>query len=232
MDNALYNKEIVCPVCKKKIEVTKVRSKVSKVLTRDTDFCVYYEGINPLFYDVWVCENCGCAAQGDKFEEITPRDAKIILDNIAPKWNKRSFGGERTIDAALEAFKLALVNLQVRSAKTSELAKICIRIAWIYRIKKDAREMDFLKFALKFYDETYQRETFPVDKLDEFTCMYIIAELKRRTGDIEDSIKWFSRLIGNPEARKNPKLVESAREQFHLAKEELAKLPKEPTDIS
>lgn len=221
MNEFLYDKEIKCPVCSKNFKVTKVKSKGCRVASRDTDFCVYYEGLNPLFYDIWVCENCGYAAQGDKFEELNYRDSRLILEKLAPKWSKRSFSGERSIDTAIEAFKLALLNLQLRKAKSSEYAKICLRISWLYRLKNDDKEMDFLKFTLKHYNDTYEKERFPVEKLDEFTCLYMIGELSRRIGNYEESIKWLSRLISSPEARKNPGLIESARDQFQLAKDKL-----------
>lgn len=221
MNEGLYNKTIKCPVCSKSFDITKVKSKASRVASRDSDFCVYYEGINPIFYDAYVCENCGYASLSDKFETIRENDSKIIKENITPRWNKRSFVGERTVDNALEAFKLTLYNMQLRKAKSSELAKVCIRIAWMYRIKKDEKETDFLKFALKNYVETYEKESLPADKLDEFTCMYMIAELNRRVGNTEEAVKWFSRLISSPEARKNPSLIEMARDQFQLAKENI-----------
>ena len=227
MNNALYNTTITCPVCSKKFEVTKVRSKTSKVATRDADFCVYYEGVNPLFYDVWVCEHCGYASLQDKFEDINSRDSKAVLESITPRWNKRSFAGDRTLENAIEAFKIALLNLQVRKAKPGETAKICLRIAWLYRFGKDEKEKDFLKYALKNYMETYEKENFPVDKLDENTCMYMIGELHRRVGNYEDSVKWFSRLIGSPQARQNARLIESAREQFQLARDEMGKVNKQ-----
>jgi uncharacterized protein (DUF2225 family) len=133
MNENLYNTEVTCPVCTKKFSVTKVKSRACKVKERDTDFCVYYEDINPLFYDAWVCENCGYAALSDKFLEIPPREADIIMEKITPKWRKRSFSGERSIDTAIEAFMLVLLNHQLRAIKASELAKACIRIAWLYR---------------------------------------------------------------------------------------------------
>ena len=180
MDENLYSKEIECPVCLKKFKVTKVKIKACKVDRRDTDFCVYYEGINPMFYDAWVCENCGYAAQADKFPNIPSKEAQVLAKQLTPKWTKRSFEGERNVDAAIEAFKLVLYNHQLRSAKASEMAKVCMRIAWLYRIKEDPREHDFIKFALKYYTETYEKERFPADKLDENTCMYMIGELNRR----------------------------------------------------
>lgn len=221
MEEALYNKELVCPVCQKKFKVTKVKAKFCRVSSRDSDFCTHYEGTNPLLYDVYVCELCGYAALSDKFEEISANDSKIILEKISPRWNKRSFSGERNLDSAIEAFKLALLNLHLRKAKNSEVAKICLRIAWLYRFKNDEeKEREFLQFALKCYNDTYEKERFPVDKLDEFTCMYMIAELYRRLGNDDEAVKWFSRLISSPDARKNTSLIEKAREQFHLAKDQ------------
>lgn len=221
MNENLYNKEVVCPVCLKKFNATKVKIKGCKVDKRDSDFCVHYEMINPLFYDAWVCENCGYAAQADKFLDIPPREADILKKKLAPKWTRRSFEGERTVDNAIEAFKLVLISHNLRLQKASEFAKICLRLAWLYRFKNDAREIDFIKFALKHYTETYEKERFPVDKLDENTCMYMIGELNRRAGNNEEAVKWLSRLISSPDARKNPALIESAREQYQLVKDKL-----------
>lgn len=222
MIDSLYNKSLVCPVCQKKIEVTKVKAKDCIVSSRDTDFCVYYEGVNPIFYDVWVCGNCGYAAQGEKFEEISYRDVKAIKEGITRHWKSRSFTGERDIEKALEAFKLALFNLTKMDAKPIDYAKVCMRIAWLYRMKEDKREMEFLRYALKYYSETFENERFPVGKLDEYTCMYMIGELERRVGNYNDAVVWFNKVISSPEARKNKLLIENAREQYHLTKEKMA----------
>lgn len=219
MLDSLYNKSVVCPVCQKKNEVTKVKSKECVVASRDTDFCIYYESVNPIFYDVWVCEYCGYAAQGERFESISPIDAKRVKENISTHWKSRSFSGERDIEKAMEAFKLALYNLCKSSAKPIEYAKVCLRIAWLYRMQKDEREVEFLKHALKYYCETYENESFPVGKLDEYTCMYMIAELNRRVGKYDDAIVWFNKIISSPEARANKVLIENAREQYLLTKE-------------
>jgi uncharacterized protein (DUF2225 family) len=160
----------------------------------------------------------------DKFDSIFTRDIQVIKDKISSHWTRRSFTGERDVDKAIEAFKLALLNLNVRNAKSSELAKVCLRIAWLYRFKEDPKEIEFLNFALDSYNNAYQNERFPLDKLDEFTCMYIIAELYRRVGKLEDSVLWFSRLVASPDARRNPKLIDMARDQYQLAKDKLAEL--------
>jgi uncharacterized protein (DUF2225 family) len=148
MNDGLYNKQITCPVCKNKFYITKTKIKAIRVEKRDADFCVHYKTINPLFYDAIVCEHCGYASLADKFNETTESEIDVLLEQLAPKWTKRSFAGERTVDDALEAFKLVLLNHQIRGAKSSELARVCLRIAWLYRFKGDEREMDFLRFAI------------------------------------------------------------------------------------
>ncbi len=224
MNEFLYSKEIECPVCSHKFKVTKVKARGCKVEKRDSDFCVHYRTINPLFYDAWICEHCGYAAQADKFFDITYNECNTLRKKLMPKWTRRSFEDERSVDDALEAFKLILISHQIREIKASELAKVCMRIAWLYRYRgDDEKELEFVKHALKYYIETYENESFPADKLDGDTCIYMIGELNFRAGNYEDAVKWFSRLIGSQEARKNNALMEATRVQFQLVKEKLKK---------
>ncbi|KNY25273.1 DUF2225 domain-containing protein [Pseudobacteroides cellulosolvens] len=219
MDDSLYNKTLTCPACKKTIEVTKVKTKACIVSSHDTDFFVIYKGINPMFYDAWVCEFCGYAALSERFEKLGINDAKKVSTAITTFWKSRKFTGERNVDAALEAYKLALYNLIKIGGPPSDFAKLNIRLAWLYRIKQDNKEMDFLKSALKNYTESYDKEKFPIGKFDECTCMYMIAELNRRIGNYNEAITWFSKLISSPEAKNNKMLLENARDQYHLTKE-------------
>jgi uncharacterized protein (DUF2225 family) len=215
----IYNTTITCPVCDQPFPATKVRLGSYRVASQDSDFAINYEGINPILYDVLVCENCGYAAFQDRFANISPKEKKIIASNIAPHWNQKSYSGERTLDSALDAFKLALYVLQLRKAKSSEIAKICLRIAWIYRWKSDPRETEFLKFALDYYSDAYQTEDLPFEKLDGPHCTYLIAELHRKVGNIEEATQWFGKLFNSPEARQNQRLWNMAHDQYQLIKD-------------
>ncbi|NMB34203.1 MAG: DUF2225 domain-containing protein [Clostridium sp.] len=223
MIESLYNKKVVCPVCQKKIEITRVRSRHCIASSRDSDFCVYYQGPNPIFYEAWVCGNCGYAAHSDDFENISYKDTKIVKENITANWKPRDFTGERDVDGAIEAFKLVLYNLCKINANPIEFAKVCLRIAWFYRIKEDIREMEFLEYALKYYTKTYETQSFPIGKLDQYTCMYMIAELCRRLEKFDDALVWFNRVISSQEARRNKMLIENAREQYRIMKEQMDK---------
>lgn len=227
----LYIHSVKCPVCEHGFDVYKVKSDFVKVKNRDSDFCTYYETIDPLWYDVWVCEKCGYAAQQSKWDNISGAEKEFIKKKITPKWTKRAFYPDRDIDKVIEMFKLAYLSYVVRGSKNSILARVCIRIAWLYRQKNDEREYEYLKIAVKNYREAYSRESFPIDNLDEPTCMYIIAEMYRRLREYKSSIEWFGRVITDQEARKNQNILEKSREQLAIAKAELKEIEDKDLEV-
>ena len=226
---AVYQTGIQCPVCDKTFEMTKIRSKLIRLQKQDTDFCPYYEGINPLFYEAVVCPHCGFASHVTSIEIINKYEKQKVKDLISKKWITRNFNGERTWEKALEAFKLVLLNLNCREAAQSEIAKICLRIAWLYRYAGDNElEQRYLSHALSSYEKAYQGEDLTGCKLDEFTCLFIIGELSKRTGDPEESLKWFSKLFAMNSDPKNKskipqKLIESARDSIQELKKQTNK---------
>jgi len=221
----LYSSQIKCPLCETQVEYTKVRTKSVKITRQDTDFCPWYEGENPLLYEVVVCPECGYGAHVTTFETLNKYEKEKIREKITKRWKKRSFHGQRTLEQALEVFKIALLNLYEMDAPSSEIAKICMRIGWIYRYKaNEDMEKKFLEHALKYYQLAYQNEDLSRGKLDEYTCMFIIGDLYKRLGQHVESSQWFSRLImcySDPAQKdKIPqRLIETARELFHETKE-------------
>jgi uncharacterized protein (DUF2225 family) len=221
----VYNSKVECPVCKNTFEVGKVRSKFVRSRGQDTDLRPLYEGENPLFYDAIVCPSCGFANIGLSFDDLTLHDFKAVREKISPKWTQRDFSGPRDVDQAIEAYKLALLNIRIRQGAASELAKACLRLSWMYRIKGDSvLDHKFTEFAFTYYQDAYMKEHLPVGKLDEFTVMYMIGELALRLEKYQDSLTWFSRLMSEamrPENRPRvpPNLLDMARDQVQLAKD-------------
>ena len=104
----LFLKTMNCPVCEEKFKAVKVRSRRTCIEKRDSDFCAYFKGVNPYFYSVSICPNCGYAAIEQRYENIHNSQKEIILKEITPKWKKRDVNGERTIKEAINTYKLAL----------------------------------------------------------------------------------------------------------------------------
>jgi uncharacterized protein (DUF2225 family) len=221
----VYNSKITCPVCDKNIEVTKVRSKSIRLIAQDEDFCPYYEECNPIYYEAWICSFCGYAAHNSVFEDASFMDRKLVNEKITPKWSSRSFTGERDIEQALDAFKIVLYNLVIRQAPSFEFARVCLRIAWLYRYKGNAdEEKRFLRYAYDYYQKAYSNEPLGGGKMDEYSCIYIIGELARRLGEPEEALSWFGRIIsaaGQPEKKQKilPRLLENTREQIQMVRQ-------------
>ncbi len=228
--NPVYISKTICPVCQKNIEVSKVRSKFVRLLEQDEDFCPYYENVNPILYEAWICKYCGYAAHSSSFPDANQNDRRIVLEKIKGKWTSRDFTGERDVEKALEAFKIVLYNLQIRSAPPSEFGKICLRIAWMYRYKGEwVNEYKFLKYSFEYYKKAYTHEHLPRGKLDAYNCMYIIGELGRRLELYDEAMRWFGKLISaaaNPKERSKiqPVLIEHTQDQVYKLRQEMKKI--------
>jgi len=220
----VYNSTIICPICELDFEMGKVRTKTIRQTGQETDLCPIYEGENPLYYDAVVCPYCGFAQIGTTFDKVSSREIKIVKEKLTPKWMPRDFEMTRTLDQAIDAYKIVLLNYQVRQVPASDMAKLCMRLAWMYRFRSEPDiERKYLEHAFRYYQDTFLKENLPVGKLDEFTVMYMIGELARRLGQYGESVNWFGKLIaaGLQPANKGkvpPKLVDMGRDQMELAK--------------
>lgn len=216
----LYEKKIVCPICNKEFETKKVRTSRLRLIKRDEDFLSYYEGENPLKYNIYVCPNCGYSALESKFDSINNEEKEVILREVTSKWNKRSYGDRRTIDEALETYKLALYIGELLDYKKIDLGSICLSIGWLYRIKEDQeQETRFLRLAKELFEESYYKESLVGTNMDELKLGYLIGEINRRLEDKEEALKWFNTALSNPSLGSNPMLEDMIREQWRLTKE-------------
>lgn len=220
MRQGLYEKEIKCPVCNNTFNTLKTRTNATFVLKKDEDFCTHYKDINPMFYEIYVCPNCGYSASENSFDNLSASELSALKDSFSGRQVNRSFCEERSINDAIDSFKLALFTAKVKRAKDSIIAGICLKIAWLYRMDEDEKELQFLNFALDNYMEAYNREEFPIGNLNEITMMYLLGELSRRVGKLKDAAVWLSRVITSPDKAANPRILGMAKEQFAIVKEQ------------
>lgn len=213
--SVLFDRKLKCPVCRSNITVRAIRASSIRRLSQDTDLMVRYSGYNPMFYDAWVCVKCGYAGLSSQFNDVSYKQEKDIKKQICSKWKPKKYPPEYDIDTSIERYKLALLNAIVKNAKVSDKALICLKLAWHYRLKEDKQnEKSFLKQALQGFENAYEKESFPIAKMDEPTLSYLIGELYRRLGDNKTALIWFGRVLAN-RAAKN-KIKDMAREQKYL----------------
>jgi len=223
MSDSLYSKKVACPICGKQFSSMKAKISSCKVEKRDEDFCTHYENLNPIYYDIFVCPFCAFAASETSFSDISEGEIKLIKDAFSGRIVGRSFCTERSLKDAIGTCKLAINTAEIRKAKPSVLAGLCLKLAWLYRFAADKQEDIFLSYALNNYLEAFSTEEFPIGNLNEISVMYLIGELSRRLGKFSDAIAWFGKAVSNPERAENPKIEKLTREQWALAKEQYRK---------
>lgn len=224
----LYLTTVTCPVCGHTFKEKVIKSSAIRMASKDTDFFIRYNNINPYFYDVWICDKCGYSALKVDFPKIREAEGKLILEKITPKFKSKVYPEFYDVDIAIERYKMALINAVYMEAKASKKAITCLKIAWMYRLleSESSREMErtFLKEAVKGLEEAYIKESFPLYGMDNHTTMYIIGEINRRLGNYSVAMTWFSNLITSRGVKTN--LKELARTQKDLIKEEMLLLKK------
>lgn len=196
INTLIFDREITCPVCNNTFKTKSVKVNAPRIKSRDSDFLVRYNIINPLLYDVWICPTCGYAALKSDFDKIKNHQKPLIVSKITTQWKGKIYPPILNEDNAIERLKLALLSAVAMEAKNSTKAYICLKIAWIYRLKEDHdNEQIFLKKALEGFVIAYSSEQTPFYGLDSHSLMYLIGELYRRTGNYEEALKWLGNVI-------------------------------------
>lgn len=216
----LYDKDVECPICDNEFKTKKVRTSRLRLVKRDGDFLSYYKGENPIKYSIFICPNCGYAGSESNYESVTDENKKIILNEITPRWNKRSFGNKRSIDEALVTYKLAFHIGQLLDYKKIEQGFLSLNIAGLYRMKESEEELRFLKITKDLFEEGYKRESLVGTNMDELKLSYLIGEINRRLGNEDFALKWFNLVISNPEIQFNSMLETMVRGQWSLIRED------------
>lgn len=218
MNDLLYSKKFTCPICGKQFSSMKAKVSSCKVKKRDEDFCTHYVDLNPMYYDIFVCPYCAYAAPESTFGELTEEEASLLKEAFSGREVGRSFCTERSLDDAIASLKLAIYTAELRRASAGILAGLCLKLAWLYRFKGDKREELFLGYALRNYLEAFDKEPLPIGNLNEISLMYLLGEMSRRLGKLNEAITWFGKAAASPERKENPKIEKLAREQWALTR--------------
>lgn len=216
----LYSTTITCICCDSPFQSSRVRPSFKKAASRDSDFCSYYKNdINPDYYVVRVCPKCGFATTENGIDVLNDRQKQEYYDRIGVHWAMRDYGGKRTIEQAMECYKLVLLCMQVIGGKDRVVAGILHHIAWLYRYMEQREQEDrFLRFALEAYIRVYETEGVT---LNNAKLMFLIGELHRRLGDKHEAVRWFSRVV-NDKKIVDASMIRACREQWQLLRQEQA----------
>lgn len=220
---ALYPRRMRCLLCGHEFSTLKVRSRMAAPYALDSDFCPHYrEGtINPNWYYVNVCPECGFAFT-EKFAKEFSVEAKAQIKlKISARWEKRDFGRIRDEQQAIESFKLAIFAATLKKEKHALLGGLCLRLAWIYRENKNKGEEErFLRLAAGEMAEAYVQSDFAGTSFSEMQVLYLAGELNRRLGHYQEAINYFAKVAEHPNRNNERRILNLAREQWSLTTEE------------
>lgn len=211
---ALFEKKYECPICDTKFSQKAVRTGKTRLVSTDTDLRHKFKYFDPIKYDIIACPKCGYAAMGQKsFDSISSLQRKLLKEQVQASFKGLPEAGELfTYDDAIVRYKLALYSCIVKKSKNSERAYLCLKIAWLYRSKKEdmleteenydekqkkceEEEKSYLQKAYNGFGAAVQAEMFPICGMDEMTFNYLYADLARRSGDIDMARKMLGTIL-------------------------------------
>ena len=217
MGDALYSKDIECPLCSKEFSTPRVISYKLKLEDRDSDFCPYYKEEQSFYYEPTICPKCGYGNIADYFEEVTDEQKVKVIKKITKSWSGKDFSGHRDTSDAIKCYRHLTKNARAMELKASRRGTIFLRLAWCYRHRGSNKEKRTLRKALNHYKTAYQEEKLEGVNIDEITLTYLLGELHRRTGNRSKAVKYYSKVVEHPEIDSKPEVEKRARDQWQMS---------------
>jgi len=211
-EDLVFDKRYTCPVCDYEFKSKMVRTGKVRLAGADTDLRPKYIGVDSLKYDAILCPQCGYAALNRYFNFIMASQAKNIRENISKKFKCPDEPDKiYSYDDAITRHKMALLNTVVKNGKSSERAYTCLKLAWLCRGKREElmqgeykkeeihelseEEKELLANAFEGFEAAFSKEDFPMCGMDQYTMMYLLAELARRIGNVDAAKRYISKVL-------------------------------------
>lgn len=222
-EDYIFDKTYTCPVCDKEFKSKTIRTGKVRLEGADSDLRPRYNGVDSLKYDAVMCPRCGYAALNRYFTFIMASQAKAIKEKISKTFKvKQEKLQVYSYDVAIEKHKMALLNTVVKNGKNSERAYTCLKLAWLYRGKREElmaepeydkaavkelveNEKELLENAFDGFEAAYSKEDFPMCGMDSPTMVYLLAELARRIGKTDDAKKYVAKVLVGRDANRRIK---------------------------
>jgi uncharacterized protein (DUF2225 family) len=190
------------------------------MVKQDSDFCTYYKDVNPYYYTVWVCPHCGFAAQDSEFGELSSLAAEKIQRFLSDRAVNVNYSGIRSREQAIATYKLAIYYADLAGLPASKSAGLYLRLGWLFREgQQGEEEKKALTNALQYFDKALSGERLPIGGMSEWTIIYLVGELLRRTGEVEQSLLYFNKIVSNQQAKLEKRVYNLARDAWHEARQ-------------
>lgn len=209
--NYIYPKSYICSVCSQSFTSSTVRAKKVRIQHIDLYLHPICTPIEPLFYGVVSCSICGYTATDNCFDKITGNQARLIIEKISNNFRSVSYPEELDADMAIERYKLALLNAMVKQGKVGEKAYICMKLTWLYKIKKDAKNIKtFAELTVTGFNSALQGDRNTLLGLEESSIIYLLGAFSALIGEKDAALKYLSQVVVSKAA--SSRLKDKARD--------------------
>jgi len=181
--------ELHCPICESTFRSQAVVSTNSFGGKR-TDFHERAAGTQPLPYLVHTCGRCGYSGAERDFSEeaeVTPMLREHVWNELTPRLPTEALSGS-------EKYELAAKIAEWQSMEPRHIADLLLRAAWCCVDEGDIEaERYFRRHAAWMFERALARYD-GVPGEERAVLTYLVGELWRRIGDLNQSRDWFDKV--------------------------------------
>ncbi|MCL6478233.1 MAG: DUF2225 domain-containing protein [Peptococcaceae bacterium] len=209
--DVFFKKEYACPLCSTRFQTLKLRQRHIMVEKTDPDFCMYYKTENPLYYEINVCPKCGYSFNSSTSGPLNTDLKAGLAKVLAGLWKGINYCALRTLEDAVETFKLAIECQRYRGADDSVMGKFFLKLGWLYRYQNmQQQERQSLDKALHHLSRSFEKGLVENPK-EEINLMFLLGQLHLTLGDERGAINWFIKITQHPEKKSYPYMINRAR---------------------
>lgn len=198
-DPYLFEKDTQCPCCEKSFNVQMVRSSKLRVKTIEKDLRQIFEGMEPLWYMVWVCPHCYYANFNYEFKQISSETIKFVNKegNKLKQDFKISFSKPRKLNEVLESYYLLLqFYMSAPKPDPTKVAKVWLRLYWLYKDAEDSEmALEAAAKALEYFKDSYYNSRRNTSPEQEQRLTLLLGELSLEVGAKEEAMTFFRNSI-------------------------------------
>lgn len=181
--------ELQCPICETRF-VSQAVVSTNSFGGKRTDFHERAAGTQPLPYLVHMCNHCGYSgAERDFTEEaeITPSLKDLVITELAPIAHAPMITGSEKYEAAAKVAEWA-------GNEPRHIADLLLRAAWCCVDEGDIEAERFFRRKAAWMFEKALASFDGVTRDERAVLTYLVGELWRRVGDLEQARQWFDRV--------------------------------------
>ena len=180
--------ELSCPICGNSFQSQAVVT-TNAFGGKRTDFHERAAGTQPLAYLVHMCDECGYSGGERDFNreaEVSPLLKEHVFNELAPIVAQATTGSGKYEAAAKVA--------EWQGMEERHIADLLLRAAWCCVDEGDIEaERYFRRHAAWMFERALSRYD-GVSREERAVLTYLVGELWRRIGDLEQSRGWFDKV--------------------------------------